>query len=290
MTEREHYVPRFYLKRFINQKGQISVYDFEKNCFFSASPKTLFFENNLYETPFENANEKLGQFVVQNDIENVFEREESKYSKLLKDIEYRCSNPQNAEALILSSSEKDLLCELAINFLLRNPKNMETLNLSYLDDDFLNSDFYIALNELLEKMKIGGAESICKAAQKKVMLTNEFKGAFPGELVKSIRKLCFSFYYAKENEFISSDMPVCFGTDIAIVGDDKTCLYLALSPRVAVLFGNYKNSRLHRNRVIEISGDTVDSLNYEMIRKKYYTRFVFARNIEVLRNELKREI
>ena len=152
MTEKEHFVPRFYLKHFIDKKGQISVYDFEKNCFFSASPNTLFFENNLYETPFENANEKLGQFVIQNEIENVFEREESKYAKLLKDIENRCSNPQNADALILSTHEKDLLCELAINFLLRNPKNMESLHLRNLDGGFLSSDFYIALNELLEKM------------------------------------------------------------------------------------------------------------------------------------------
>ena len=290
MTEREHFVPRFYLKHFINNKSQISVYDFEKKCFFPGSPNTMLFENNLYETPFENANEKLGQFVSQNNIENIFEKEESKFAKLLKDIVNRCSNPQNAAALILSSSEKDLLCALAINFLLRNPKNMESLRLNNLDADFLSGDFYTALKELLEKMNIGGAESICKAAQKKAMLTYEFDGAFPNKLVKSIRKLNFTFYYAKENEFISSDMPVCFGTDNAIVGDDKTCLYLALSPRVAVLFGNYKNSRMHRNRVIEISESTVDNLNFEMIRKKYYTRFIFARDIEVLRNVLKREI
>ena len=43
-----HYVPQFYLRRFVNSRGQLWVWDKLKDTIFQASPKKVAAENNFY--------------------------------------------------------------------------------------------------------------------------------------------------------------------------------------------------------------------------------------------------
>ena len=282
MTEKEHYVPQFYLRSFTNSEGKIETYDSAQKRFFSAYPKDLCFEKNTYETPFEEANEKLGGFVTRNDIEKIYSMYEYRFSKLLKVISQRCVPAQNKNALILSSEEKDTLCKFVVNLLVRNPISMEQLRVDQLDDDFMTSDFFISLRDTLDEMNLGGAKSVCIAAQKKAMITAEFEESIPDYSAKKLREINFTFYYSKDGGFITSDNPVCYGTDRHL-SDEDACLYLAITPNVAVIFGNYKNSKLYRNRMVSIEQKIVELLNQEIVKKRHFSRFVFANNKDILR-------
>ncbi len=239
MTVKEHYVPRFYLTHFANSKGRITVYDFNKKRLFLASSKDLCFKNNLYETPFKNANERIGSYVDRNNIEITFSGYETRFSKLLQRVDQLSINNKNNQALILSSVEKDMLCKFVVNMIVRNPINMEHMNVNHLDEEFLQSEDYSNLTEVLEKMGFGGAKSICEMAQKKAMLTEEYKDSFPDTFAKELRQLDFSFYYAEKGEFITSDNPVLIGKDKNLINEKESFIYCALTPKVSVLFGNY---------------------------------------------------
>ncbi len=100
-TVKEHYVPQFYLKNFADDNGLLHIYDFKKKKIFTQSAKNICYENNLYETKWENSNPKFGEFVLQNHIENIFCKYEGEFSKVLSKILLTCTPSQNLRTLIL---------------------------------------------------------------------------------------------------------------------------------------------------------------------------------------------
>lgn len=97
------------------------------------------------------------------------------------------------------------------------------------------------------------------------MLTEEIEGSFPQVYAQYLKKICFTFFYALDSEFITSDVPVCLGDDRTISDEDKTCLYFVLSPKIAVLFGNYSKFKIHKNRMIKVESEIVDLFNTKAI-------------------------
>ena len=81
-TIKQHYVPQFYLNNFINENQKLNVYDRKKKCFFEASPKEICFENYLHETLWEDANPRLGKYILPNQIEKSLSVQESTYSAI----------------------------------------------------------------------------------------------------------------------------------------------------------------------------------------------------------------
>lgn len=69
MTKRQHYIPQFYLDNFANSSGKLWIYDRLKENIFASSSRDIACENYLYETRWEDANPKLGDFVLPNQIE-----------------------------------------------------------------------------------------------------------------------------------------------------------------------------------------------------------------------------
>ena len=241
--------------------GFLWAYDTQKCCMRRMSPESICSEKYLYETKFENASEQAGKYVAPNEIENIFCRQERIYSKLISKIKNICIPEKNADALILHTQEKQELLSFIVNLCIRNPQSMQALNLSELSDDIYNSDEYKAVNKTLDEMGIGGTQSIFLAAQMKAMLTEEFPDSFPKQIAAKLSNLNYVFLYAQEEMFITSDVPVIVGDDPSTTGDDPTCLFLAFTPKVAVLFGNYPYSAYKRNRMVSIGSDDVHNLN-----------------------------
>lgn len=286
MKKKEHFVPQFYLKNFVNTNGFLDIYDCNTSKFKEIRPNNICYENYLYETKWCNANKQLGEFVLENSIENIFMRYEKEFAELLKKIFRICNPSQNRKALILRVEEKDLLCRFIANLYLRNPVNMQAMSLDTLTEDIRISEEIELINTLFERMGFGQIDSLCVAAQKNVMLTEELEGSLPQELQKNFRKIDFRFYYANEQEFITSDAPVCIGNDQSIQAEHKICIYLALTPKIAVLFGNYKESYNAKNRMLLIDAETVDEFNLQFIRYNKKNRFLIGRSKEILKRYL----
>lgn len=279
---REHYVPQFYLKKFTDDNGLLHIYNFDQKKFYTQIPQNICYESNLYETEWEDANPKLGKYVLPNDIENTFCEYEGEFAKLLQTICHVCTSDQNANALILHGKEKEILRRFVINLMFRNPINMDSLALSELSDEEKNSDGMSLVRSILDGMGFGGAESFYLAVIKKAMLTYEMEDSLPQVYVEKLSKISFSFLYATNSVFITSDIPVCFGYDCTIPDEDKTCLYLALSPKVAVLFGNYNVPRRDENRMIKIRSEYVDFFNSQIIENHNYIRLIMGNSRDAI--------
>ena len=282
-TVKEHYVPQLYLRNFADANGLLHIYDFKRNKYFTQSPKNICYENNLYETKWENANSKLGEFVLPNHIEKIFCKYEGEFSNVLTTVLHICSPSQNPNALILQGNERNIFFQFIVNMIVRNPKNMEALALSKLEPHDTNNDEIKQIRTMSDDMEFGGADSICLAAKKKAMLTDEFENSFTQACLVALKRLNYTFFYARTNSFITSNIPACVGDDPTIIEDDKTCIYLALSSKVAVLFGNYKNSNNFKNRMVCIEEKQVENFNRTLIKHNDNKRIIIANSKDTIR-------
>ena len=282
-TVKEHYVPQFYLRNFVDENGLLHIYDFKQKKFFTQNPKNICYESNLYETKWENANPKLGKFVLQNHIEKIFCEYEGEFSEVLTTILNICCPSQNPNALILQGNERNIFFRFIVNMIVRNPQNMEALALNELEPDDTNNDEVKQIRTMLDDMGFGGTDSICLAAKKKAMLTDEFENGFTQACLGALEKLNYTFFYAQNESFITGDVPVCVGDDPIIIEDDKTSIYLALSPKVAVIFGNYRNSRNFKNRMVCIEEKQVENFNNILVKHSDNKRFLIANSDAIVR-------
>lgn len=195
-----------------------------------------------------------------------------------------CNPYQNPNALVLHGEEKETFFRFVVNLIVRHPHNMNELSFNAIDK---NNDVINQVRSLLDDMGFGGAESLCYAANKKVMLTYEDENSFPYACLEALRKLDYTFFCAEKSCFITSDYPVCVGDDPIIIDNDKTSIYLALSPKVAVIFGNYPHGHNFRNRTISIDAKKVECFNGALVKHNDNKRFLIANSDDALKNLLK---
>lgn len=286
MKKAQHYVPQFYLKSFCDESGKLTAFCPKQNEFKKIAPNNICFEKNLYETPAKDCDDALGSYINCNDTENIYGKYESDFATLLRKILAVCSE-QNKDALILHSHEKKMFFRFIVNMLIRNPVSMQEMKIDTLSDETRNSVFHSAIESVLNEMKIGGTNSIFTAAQKKAYLTFEFDEEQENQLVEELSNMNFAFFCAKTGEFITSDHPVCYGNDLYIKSENKTCLYMALSPHIAVLFGNYKDLKSARNRMILIPEEIVNKFNQSILKNKHYCHWIIARSQSAIEKAMK---
>ena len=106
MTKKQHYVPQFYLRNFTSDDNKLWVFDREKKEYYHSAPKDICFEKFLYETPWEDANPKLGKYVLENQIEDYFAEKEGEYSSLLRKIIGICKETKNRNGANLQCIRK----------------------------------------------------------------------------------------------------------------------------------------------------------------------------------------
>ena len=217
-TKKQHYVPRFYLSEFVDDDNKLTVFDFQLNKQFKIDPKNYGYENHLYETPAQDTDLELGKYALENQIEKIFSNYEGDFAELLKKIKTICTLTQNPDALILKQKEKILLYKFIINMIIRNPCNMEILQLNEVSSDINNSDWMISLRKELDNIGLDGIDSLVIAAQKIVMLTEEIPDSFPRQCTDILKKFPFHLFFAREGEFVTSNLPVCLCDDLAVWG------------------------------------------------------------------------
>ncbi len=167
--------------------------------------------------------------------------------------------------------------------IIRNPQNMQALSLNRIEPCDIDKDEVKQIQVLLDDMEFGGVDSLCLEAKKEVMLTDEFENSFSQACFKALKKLNYSFFYALNTSFITSNVPVCVGDDLIIAEKDKTSIFLALSPKVAVIFGNYKNSCNFKNQMVCIGEKQVESFNRIFLKHSDSKRFLIVNSDDVIR-------
>lgn len=167
----------------------------------------------------------------------------------------------------MHGQEKDVLRRFIANLFFRNPVTMKQMNLDKVPDDFWEEDAKEKFNQFLETIGCCNADELVIAAIKKVMLTDELEKNNVKSFVDQIQSLRFTFMYSNHLPFITSSFPVILGNDKTIPTDDKSCIYLALSPSLSVIFGNYQDSNRKHNRLAYVDDEIVDFFNRQQTNK-----------------------
>lgn len=281
MTKKQHYLPQFYLDNFTNSSGKLWIYDRLKGNIFSSSPRDVACENYLYETRWENANPKLGEFVLPNQTEKQFAEQEGRYSKLLKRIVSICTNIQNEKALICNREEKEILASFVSNIFLRNPWSMRQADLDCVTDGIMDVEEIKAIDLILQSMDLGGTESLVKFSSKKIWLDEEFDGGMQQEFKKILRSMKYGFIISKNGEFVTSSFPVLNGIDEA-TEENEEMIYFPLHPHIAVLYGN-SMPRKAWNRATSMAGEDIDFFNNKYFKlDSEQIRFIYAKEKKIL--------
>jgi hypothetical protein len=262
MTKRQHYVPKFYLRNFSTVDSMLWGYDKLSRKYFESNPNGICYKNDLYETPWESHDEKLGKYVLQNQIECNFVNNEGTYSTLLKKIINICGNPQNRNALICNKDEKRTLASFVINMLLRNPWSLVQAEVNSVEDELMKNEEIQSINQLLQQINFGDIKSLIKSANKKVWLVDEFAGGVPVQLTNELLDLSYNVFVSKDHQFVTSDFPVLYEIYEPVKGDShfKT-IYLPISPYCLLQYSNNSTAKPYRNRMTSISAEGVDHIN-----------------------------
>lgn len=276
-TVRQHYVPRFYLEYFVGKDSFIHVWNSEKNRFIVSKPKDICYEDNLYETAWEKESPVLGKYVLHNQFEKYFSRCEAEFANIQKLIIDICLNDNNKKALILNAQEKKLLRRFFANMLLRNPYTMDKLGVDGSLDDLKGNTDIEAFREVVKVLGINDLEALMQMSYKKAVLVDELPESYVNGVCHDLENLSLEFFYSKEGGFITADFPVSFGKDSSIKGDNMQIAYFPLSPKVAVLWGNYEDIKNRSNRVVEVSMELVTDFNKTFLQGNVGRyKYVFA--------------
>ncbi len=287
MTKKQHYVPQFYLRSFTSDDNKLWVYDRVKEKYYFQTPKEVCYENYLYETPWEDENPKLGRFVMQNQIENYFADKEGEYSLLLKRIIDICRNPQNKNALICNHEEKEMLASFVANIFVRNPWSLKQIESDLPLEELKKNEEIQAIEQVMQIMGFGDIDSLVKAADKRVWLTEEFDGS---RLAPHILDMNYTFLVSNGEPFITSSFPAIYELcDTEERGLMPSNIYLPVHPQIALLY-NGTIPKIKSNRLKTVGGEIVHDLNNVYLKSDVeQMRFLIARDKESLRTVIEKE-
>lgn len=262
MTKKQHYIPQFYLRYFLNDRGKLWLYDRLKKNYFQSYPKDICREDWLYETPWEDAHPKLGEFVLPNELENDFSELEGESNTILKKVIAVCQESQNRSALICNTEEKKALTQFVVNMLLRNPWSLEQAQVNVLPQEVMKDKEIQTISQLFGDMKFGSVKSLIKAANKKVWLDGEFPESVPEQLVSELLGLNFSILSSDMAAFVTSSFPVLYDTYDTEDGiTHPRMIYMPLHPHFAVLYTNNPIAKPYRNRLVSLPDHEVNNMN-----------------------------
>lgn len=262
--KKEHFVPRFYLDNFSDNKGQLWVYNLEKNKYYPEIAKNICYKKYLYETRWPESEKTVSNkeiFINFNYIENIFAENEGRYSAVIKKIINICSEPKNKDALICYGEEKRILAEFAANLFVRNPIIMDQA-IKDIKKDIDDLEEVRAAKKFLDENTDSTTLNCFNA-----MLEELFKKYWLLKLedkTEDFLQMNFVFYQASDGEFITSDYPI-----LPVPSEDKTHFIefsLPLSPKIVLCYGYFNDPELknHRNKLLTTLNGFVAQFN-----KKY---------------------
>ena len=252
-TVKEHVVPKFYWKKFSDDKGFLCVYDRIKQVFFPTTPDDFLYRKNAYETKWENADERWGDFVLHNHLEKEFGKRENCFNALLEKALERCARGNNKEC-ILDVSEKELFAEMVSNIYLRNPDVMRAL---FPDgSDYRTMELYEGVATLFDICGWGSPESLFEHAEKEGIFALQLEDSPIRVMMRDLQKMSLTFYTTKKVRFMTSSKPV-------LIKSEKQRMYIVfpMSPHVVALFTDNERFASIDNTTREIEDSDAIRIN-----------------------------
>ena len=254
----QHYVPRFYLKKFANEKDQIYVLDTKTRTVFLRNISKICCENWLYETEWEKAVPQMGKRVLENNIENELSKKEAEYAQTIRSILSRCENASE-NTLICRTVDKRLLRDFVVNLILRNPKNLDEITNDYCNENWRDNENICPYLACLEMLQWGDADSLLRHAVKNGVLFENVSGSPLSVHTEELERLNICFLKSNDAEFITSSHPFVEVADKA--GSRLDSVLVPLSPTILLCFFSPELLHPFRNRVRKISNEAVLSIN-----------------------------
>ena len=174
ITKKQHFVPQFYLRQFIDSDNFLYCYNKTNGKRFPAHTDDICFKEYGYEVTSSFGNAK---FLLPNEIEKMFSELENEYNKVLKSIVQKCISNPNGRSLICTPHERSVLASMVSNFLVRNLLAVE----KHLDDEItqdllLDNEEVRDIDNMLREMRLGDAKPLLELAQKKLFFNPDQDG------------------------------------------------------------------------------------------------------------------
>lgn len=261
ITKKQHYVPRYYLKNFTDRNGFLHVYQRDKRRFIKSRPEDICYEDYLYETRWESADSRLGEFILPNKIEKSLSELESSHNALLKKIILITLDPHNKDALICNSDEKKELALFTISMFIRNPWALSRFKFDVVPVGIMDDPASRKIEQCLKNINFGRIEPIIKAGIKKALLTTA-PGGMMLQIAAQLQKLHMCFLVAADSPFVTSNFPVVFET--YEIEEDHSVLsnvLVPLCPQVALQYSNDPVVKPYHNRCVSLKSKYIATLN-----------------------------
>lgn len=281
-VKNQHYAPRFYLKSFTDDSGNLSVVRRDASGLkhvFRTKPENVCAENYLYEVR-RRMSKGEDDFVEKGVIEDALGKIESDlapvYRSLLRYLDNR-ELPRGEECVEILTR----LVVLVALIIVRNPKwlNEVRSNACSYSAELLSNGFFS--DEDISQMDLAGYrnefEAAVELAYMDAALFRFDEGTPMHDLLALLLSMDCRFCIAPEgSEFVTSSLPVHAEWKDERDENPRSC-YFPLSPRYAVVFGR----RLEEDRCVSITrmaAIEVDSLNRMLMNGSGLWEFLIARD------------
>lgn len=136
-------------------------------------------------------------------------------------------------------------------------------------------------------MGFGDIDSLVKAADKRIWLTEEFDGS---RLAPRILEMNYTFLVSNGEPFITSSFPAIYELcDTEERGLMPSNIYLPVHPQIALLY-NGTIPKMKSNRLKTVGEEIVQELNSVYLKSDVeQMRFLIARDKESLRTVIEKE-
>lgn len=258
ITKKQHYVPQFYLRQFVDEDGLLHCYRKSDCKQFPAHTDDICFKKYGYEVkaPFGN-----NEFLLPNEIENMFRTLEGEFDSVLKNVVKKCMLNSSGTGLICLSHEKEILASMVANFIARNFLAVNYFVDANVTENLLQNNQEVKdIDKLLRELNMGDAKPFLELAQKITFLNPSEEGVTK-YIIDELLTMNTTFFVSKEMNFVTSDCPVAYNCD----ADEIFMARLPLNPQVTVIYSKSDNAKKFENRARLLDARFIEKLNREYI-------------------------
>ena len=271
-TEKEHFIPRMYLRGFseVKESGKALIWQFNlktmKQTPVQVDVQDICFEKNLYEIKGRD-----GSFIAQNTIEKTFGKIEDNTNRVIQAVRAKSENENCLNCpTVLSEDDKSYLIILITSLLYRDPATIES-GISFLQESNPNMDDREARNfTLLNLLPLG--------------LDAEWdKNTIIRTAVGNLTGMAYQIGIADEDIIITSDRPVViwFPKENEQHNRPRAIAFPLTSRLLLYMFPEESVDPIARNCFVKLSDDQINDL--------YVNTAVSARNWIYSRSQLTTE-
>ena len=285
-TENQHFVSQFLLKNFSFDGKRVFVLDRIQNQIFTDSVKHLCHIKDLYDVKWKDANEQLGEYVLDNKIENYLSDLENKVAPSIRKIIQEIKAGRKSR--ILSATEKQLIDEFGATLYIRNPYILKSIIDYYVGVEYEPEvdNLIQVIQYLFDMVKWGSSASLFDFSIKQGTFNKEIEGSPLNVIYESFSNMKYIFWHSKDGGFLTSSFPM----HISVLDDGRANrILLPLSSEIAIVFFNTIPFPFTEGSVLVIDRNTLE-FNMELFFKSYskeMARFFMAKDEQCLRRLLR---